>query len=103
MFGLGGEKYSKEAFGEAEKDVEAGNKYTVGYMSEVAGSGDIEKLHRAHDIIRKRVGAKEKLKKLLASGHAEAVKLNEEYDRLIKNADDAEEALRTFEETKLDM
>jgi hypothetical protein len=54
--------------------------------------------------------ARQRLKGLMTSGHAEALKLNEKYDKLIaraelsaKEANEAEEQVRTFEREELGM
>lgn len=97
MFGLGGEKYSKEAFEEAQEGVDKGKDYTVARMSEIAGNQNHAELEQALDIIRNSGEARKRLNDLLASGHTEAIKLDEEYNRLLDNARRAQVEIRDFE------
>ncbi len=122
MFGFGGEKYSREAFDEAEQKLNE-TKEAIDTTPGGRGYVKIERgeffptldttgkspSFRAPDrrvwvespLGKQERKAKEKLQKLLASGHKEAIALNEEYDRLQKKVNEAIQALADFERDNL--
>jgi hypothetical protein len=127
MFGLGKEKYSREAFEEAEQQIknaeeiaatekEKLSKEADEYAEKAATNsspwGDIFFAARAESLDKKakkmtpdkvREEARKRLEDLINAGHKEALKLNEEYDRLRIKAEQAEKELEDFEREKLGM
>jgi hypothetical protein len=97
--GIFGEKYSKEAFGDAQKDVD-----TQAKLSRERGGALTQEGLNSHAFINEiRERMQKRLDKLDAKGHAEATALNEEYNQLLENAEKALKAVEDFEVTKLGM
>jgi len=100
------EEHTRENFEKAEDNLE----YTERSLRNtsrphVSDEPVIRDFHmdQYHDAIVTERKARKKLERLKKSGHKEALKLNEEYDRLRGNATQALEALDTFEKEKLGM
>ena len=103
------EKYSREGYEDQQKKVEEAEKK----FEESGGTSSVQESVEKYgypgqppeslvpEIRLER--AKQKLEKLKNVGHAEALKLNEEYDELRKRVEDANTALRNFEKEKLGM
>jgi len=98
------QEHTRENFEEAQDDLEYAERSRSnthrGHMSE---ERVIREWHmdQYHDAIVTERKARKKLERLKKSGHKEAFKLNEEYDRLRENAAQALEALNAFEKEKL--
>jgi hypothetical protein len=104
IFG-GGEKYSREAYEKAEHEATvAENAYASRGTVREAHSSHIKNAQAVYDaLIRGADKARQRVEKLYGKGHAEAIALNEEYDRLLAQAQEAVKAIEIFEKEKLGM
>jgi len=99
-----GEKYSKEAYEKAEKLADSAEK-----SARFRGTSGMEKMgpdarQAIYDELWKDAEkAKRRVEKLYSKGQAEGIALNEEYDRLRTQAQEAIKALADFEREKLGM
>ena len=96
--GIFGEKYSKEAYEEAECDSK------INVHLERSGLYGRESIQSFYDRQAKnREEARNRLEKLYAKGQKEALELNKEHDRLEVRVQEALKELETFEREKLGM
>ena len=101
---FGGEKYAKKAYEGIEEEADATREFirstqikrtATGYSGELEGSYSF--------LINHEEKVKQRLETLRGKGQAEAIKLNEEYDRLMASTLEAVKALQEFEKNKLGM
>lgn len=100
--GIFGESYSKEAFDEAQKDLEV-KKSTYGKLGSLEGVDKVDR-QNVYDFYSDEVmAAQKRLEKLLGSGQKEATALNEKFDRLNADANAAVQKLYDFCKDELGM
>jgi hypothetical protein len=94
-------EYSREAFEEAQRQVDQESESGAGYHgSEFLGVHSAES-DVISDYLAWRRSGQAKLEAMLKEGHREAKKLNEKYNQLRRKADQAESELRNFCEREL--
>ena len=97
-----GEKYSKKGYEEAKKKSDSAYE-TARFRGTITRMGE-EATQRIYDELwSKSTEAQKRVEKLYAKGRAEATALNEEYDRLRIQAQEAIKAIADFEREKLGM
>jgi len=97
-----GEKYSKEGYEEAKKKSDSALE-TARFRGTITGMGKEAKQRIYDELWSESAKAQERVEKLYAKGQAEATALNEEYDRLRIQAQEAIKAIADFEREKLGM
>lgn len=96
---FGSTGYSRAAYEKAEKnEEEALRKFGEGVVGGAMTRGLGNLIH-----LRMLEGAERKLSELKEKGTAEAMEINEEYDRLMQEVQKANEALKIFMRDKLGM
>ena len=105
------QKYSREEFDKAKKEADF-KKHLAENGGDITAEIDLttgkrvsgEPAIRIHDVLQSNADvAKRKLEKLYTKGEAEALAVNEEYDRFQAQAQEAIKALENFEREKLGM
>jgi hypothetical protein len=110
---FGGEKYSKAAYKDAEKEADDVNPKFIEFRDksriEREGGVHLNKWEREGNsktdkfLMEKAIRATQRVHELFGKGETEATALNEEYDRLLAQAKQAVKALEYFEKDKLGM
>ncbi|OHB20925.1 MAG: hypothetical protein A2939_05525 [Parcubacteria group bacterium RIFCSPLOWO2_01_FULL_48_18] len=100
--GFSGEKYSKEVYEEAEEEARGAER---SYQDRGTITGmSREAAQRIYDGLWENAAkARSRVERLYAKGQAEAIALNEQYERLRTQAQEAIKALADFEREKLGM
>ena len=96
------EKYSKEGYNEAKKKYDSAHKDAQS-IGTIIGIGKEDAQIIYDELWNKSAKTYERVEKLYAKGQAEATALNEEYDRLRIQAQEAIKAIADFEREKLGM
>lgn len=104
---MNGEGYSKEAYKDAESEEAAATKKHNEFVrkNEREGRPALSKDEQSifDRLTTKSVEAVMKIEELYGKGRAEAIALNEEYNRLMTRAQEATKAVEDFEKEKLGM
>jgi SMC interacting uncharacterized protein involved in chromosome segregation len=110
MLGFGGEEYTRELYDETrrkgEEEVKDANIAYGNLPDKDLNIGiynrDFEVYERLHEVIKNsQKKLDKKLDELRVSANSEAIKLNEEYDRLMQKIRESQQALLDFQRDKL--
>jgi hypothetical protein len=107
MLGFG-EKYTREKFDEAKKDADSKDDAYI-YAGSLAGGGggngftSGEKQKMYDELSENATEAHKRVQELYGKSEKEAHAMNEEYDHLVKRAQEAQWDVKMFEREKLGM